>query len=199
MAACQSPGDSRVEQVELGARNFLQLDPLSPGRKPEADEGVDKGAEVPLNGWTRHRGVSRQPRDVRIQDVDCERRLRLDLGKQPETQDLLRFEIPAQLRGGERKKLPIDRAACQEVGVGTLESPGAGPAEGEAIAATVFHHQGLDLVEQGGQALHLIDDHPCSVRPRLDLLAKRNRVVLSAPEAFAFATDRTTGLPGEGF
>jgi hypothetical protein len=60
----------------------------------------------------------------------------------------------------ERKELPVDCAPREKVRVASTKLSDTGSAESKPVRFLVFRHQRLNLVENRGQALRLVNHDP---------------------------------------
>ncbi len=111
--------------------------------------------------------------DVCDQGVGLVRRLP-DHGKGPVTKNLFQVEVPAQFGGEKGKHEAADRPARQEVGSLFFELSGAGTAKDEAVPLAL--HEAVDLVEEEGKALDLVQDDRGAGSQGPELPAKEARV-----------------------
>jgi hypothetical protein len=86
-------------------------------------------------------------------------------------------------------------AGSQEIGVQPLQLPGARPAQGEGPPLAVFGDQGVNFVQQRGNALNFIDDDPRAPGQRLHLAPER-RWVGQKPQVDVGVTQVVPARPG---
>ena len=110
--------------------------------------------------------------------VGAQRFLRLGGGQhqrqRADPKRALQVELGAELLWGEREHLPPQCASPKQVDTGGAELACAGAEQREAQPALL--NEAVDLVEQPGQALYLIDDHPASGCQRAQLGGERRGI-----------------------
>ena len=83
---------------------------------------------------------------------------RPDDGQEAVAHGLVEVEGGAQLGGDEGVHGPVQGATGEQIDPRLPQLPGARPAQHEALPALL--DEAMDLVEQAGQALHLVQHHP---------------------------------------
>ena len=92
-----------------------------------------------------------------------------------ESKGRLQVEVRPELFGDEREHGSFDHPSGQEVHVEAAELSGAGPAERELVAVAVAGDQVVDLIEQPGKTLDLVDNDPGAGRLCLHALTEDRR------------------------